>query len=413
MLKLLNLKGKFVRAWTNKVLHLGCRTTNIVESAHGVLKKYLRSSVGDLASCWDEIDKTLAVQFGEIQGSFGRNKTVLEHKYKKIKMMRELEGYVSRRALKFIYDELKRSKTFGFEKEDCGCVQKTSYGLPCACIIAMKSKKNLPLVLDDIYPYWKRLSVQGEEIDDDFSMVEEWNGIQERLKTSPYNMKLYIKEMMRQIAFSETTNLSQPSKKAVTKGVPKRKRTTLKVSSTGRNPSRWETIDSQNPDSQPSQPKKSLPKRKDARLGTYSHSQASSSTSKPFRNIPYISQIPNLMRPFVEEIVNVKWDGHCGFRVVARHLGTDEEDHVLVCQALIQELRNHKSDYMPIYDTDERYNKILDGLHPQKCTSGVAPPDKWLTTPDMGHIIASCYKRVIVLLTLPEMGGVGETYFPI
>ena len=124
---ILNLKEKFVRAWTNKVLNLGCRTTNIVESAHGALKKYLRSSVGDLASCWDEIDKMLAVQFGEIQGSFGRNKTVVEHKYKKIKMMRELEGYVSRRALKFIYDEFKCSKTFVFGKEDCGCVQKTSY----------------------------------------------------------------------------------------------------------------------------------------------------------------------------------------------------------------------------------------------------------------------------------------------
>ena len=40
-------------------------------------------------------------------------------------MMKELEGYVSRRALRFIYDELKRSKTFGFDNEDCGCVQKT------------------------------------------------------------------------------------------------------------------------------------------------------------------------------------------------------------------------------------------------------------------------------------------------
>jgi len=36
---ILNLKEKLVRAWTNKLLHLGCRTTNIVESAHGVLKK--------------------------------------------------------------------------------------------------------------------------------------------------------------------------------------------------------------------------------------------------------------------------------------------------------------------------------------------------------------------------------------
>jgi len=116
--------------------------------------------VGDLTSCWDEIYKMLVVQFSEIQGSFGRNKTVLEHKYKKFKMMRELEGYVSRHALKFIYDELKCSKTFDFCKDDCGCVQKTSYGLPCACILAMKSKQKMPLVLD-IYPHWKRLNVQG------------------------------------------------------------------------------------------------------------------------------------------------------------------------------------------------------------------------------------------------------------
>ena len=45
-----NVKKHFVRAWMNKLLHLGCRSTNIVESAHGHLKRYLRSSVGDLAS---------------------------------------------------------------------------------------------------------------------------------------------------------------------------------------------------------------------------------------------------------------------------------------------------------------------------------------------------------------------------
>jgi len=55
----LPLKKHFVRAWTNKFLHLGCRTTNIVESTHEHLKSYLRSSVGDLALCWDEIDKIL------------------------------------------------------------------------------------------------------------------------------------------------------------------------------------------------------------------------------------------------------------------------------------------------------------------------------------------------------------------
>jgi len=106
----------------------------------------------------------------------------------------------------------------------------------------------------------------------------------------------------------------------VTKGAPKRKRSTLKVSSMGRIPSKWEVIDSKNPDSQRPQPKKSLRKGKDARLDTYSRSQASSSTSKPFRNIPYILHIPNITRPFVEEIMNVERDGNCGFWVIARHL---------------------------------------------------------------------------------------------
>ena len=99
--------------------------------------------------------------------------------------------------------------------------------------------------------------------------------------------------------------------------------------------------------------------------------------------------------------------------MIARHLGKDEEDHVLVRYALINELKNHKSDYMLIYDTEERYNKILNGLYPPKRTIGVAPVDKWMTTPDMGHIVASCYKIPVVLLTLPKTGGVYETYFPI
>jgi len=44
-------KDKIVRAWIDLVLHLGCRTTNIVEGAHGVVKEYLSTSKGDLGTC--------------------------------------------------------------------------------------------------------------------------------------------------------------------------------------------------------------------------------------------------------------------------------------------------------------------------------------------------------------------------
>ncbi|KEH42251.1 hypothetical protein MTR_1g064700 [Medicago truncatula] len=57
--------------------------------------------------------------------------------------------------------------------------------------------------------------------------------------------------------------------------------------------------------------------------------------------------------------------------------------------------------------------KIFDGLYPPTSKNGDASPEKWLTTPDMGHIIASFYNRAVVLLTLPEMSGACETYFPI
>jgi len=89
--------------------------------------------VGDLASCWDEIDKILAIQLSKIQASFGMSRAVLEHRYKGIILYFELDGYLSRAALGFIFEEEKRSKTFGFAKKEYGCVHKTSYKLSCAC----------------------------------------------------------------------------------------------------------------------------------------------------------------------------------------------------------------------------------------------------------------------------------------
>jgi len=102
---------------------------------------------------------------------------------------------------------------------------------------------------------------------------------------------------------------------------------------------RWERVDSEYPDSQSSQPKISLSKRKGARLGTYSRSQASMPTTKHFRNLPYITQMSKIMRPSIENIVNVKGYDNCEFRVIARHMGMDEENHVLVPSALIHELK--------------------------------------------------------------------------
>ena len=63
----------------------------------------------------------------------------------------------------------------------------------------------------------------GEESNEDgFSVEDELKGIQERLKKLPFQMKLEVKEVLRQLAFPETTMMSPPPRKVPTKGAKKK-----------------------------------------------------------------------------------------------------------------------------------------------------------------------------------------------
>jgi len=76
------------------------------------------------------------------------------------------------------------------------------------------------------------LRVCEEEVEDDFSVIEEIVVIQERLQKVSYKMKLHIKKVMCQLAFLSDTILSPPPRKVVTKGSKKRVRSTPKESYT-------------------------------------------------------------------------------------------------------------------------------------------------------------------------------------
>jgi len=141
------------------------------------------------------------------------------------------------------------------DKEICGCVQRTSYGLPCACKIATKILEDKQILLDEIHHHWLRLRMGEESNEDGFSIEDELKGIQECLKKLPFQMKLEVKEVLRQLAFLETTMMSPPPRKVPTKGAKKKvdiARSKRKITSTSRIPSSWEVVDSQNLDSQPS-----------------------------------------------------------------------------------------------------------------------------------------------------------------
>jgi len=81
-----------------------------------------------------------------------------------------------------------------------------------------------------------------------------------------------------------------------------------------------------------------------------------------------------------------------------------EENYVTVYKTLIREVKDHMNDNMRIYGSEERYNYILNGLRPLENSSGIAPPDKWLTLSNLNHIVATYYNRVVVELTNHEIG---------
>ena len=243
MTTLNEVKEKIVRVWTYHVLYLGCRTTNKVESVHGLVMKYLDNSVGDLGTCWEKMHDMLVFQFTAIQTSFGQSVTVLEHRFKDVTLYSGLGGHVSRYVLDNIALEESRCRgTLCMDKEICGCVQRTSYGQPRACEITTKIFEDKPILFDEIQLHWHRLRMGEECNEHGFSVDDEWNGIQERLKKVPYQMNLEIKEVLRQLTFTETTMLSPPPRKVPTKGAMKKvdiARSRGKITSTSRIPSSW------------------------------------------------------------------------------------------------------------------------------------------------------------------------------
>ena len=112
-----------------------------------------------------------------------------------------------------------------------------------------------------------------------------------------------------------------------TKGASKKNKTTPKT--TRRIPSSWETIDSQHPESRSSPRKKSSqPKRKGARIGIFPVPVPTPiSVSRNYDPSNPMYYMPKFTRPYIERIVDVIGDGHCGFRAIAESMGLTEESH--------------------------------------------------------------------------------------
>jgi len=196
---------------------------------------------------WDTVNQMLENQHNEIQTSFGRSKTVMEHRYKGQILFSQLIYNISRTGLNFLFHEAKRSETTGADSSLCGCTIRTTYGLPCACIISKKKELNSPIRMDEVADHWKKLRFDDfdppKENDSKITISDELEVIMEKFAKADDTTKMHIKEQLRKIAFPETTDLKPPSQPVKTKGAPKKSKITQDDTSTKRSPSYFEHVD--------------------------------------------------------------------------------------------------------------------------------------------------------------------------
>ncbi|KAH1247928.1 Protein FAR1-RELATED SEQUENCE 5 [Glycine max] len=233
-------KEKFVSAWTNKVMHLGNTTTNRVESAHSSLKRLLQNNIGDLCSVWDAMNNMITLQHTEIKASFETSTYVVGHVFQKT-LYRRLLGMVSRYALNQIAAELERVDYAGKNPSSCGCMVRTTLGLPCACELSKYVGCCIPL--DSIHMFWRRLSFLDQGLSKpEVGIKDVMETIYQKFEELDVCGKFTLRTKLCEIAHPDQNSMCPPPAKVNTKGAPK-KTTSRNPRSTKHDPSYWEYVD--------------------------------------------------------------------------------------------------------------------------------------------------------------------------
>ncbi|XP_028118504.1 uncharacterized protein LOC114316046 [Camellia sinensis] len=101
--------------------------------------------------------------------------------------------------------------------------------------------------------------------------------------------------------------------------------------------------------------------------------------------------------PFLEN--RVAADGNCGFRAIAGLMGFGEEGWLQVRKDLLKELHTHSDYYRKLFGSQERIDDLTNILASFEPNPGL---DRWMTMPDMGHLISSFCQVVLVHLFMQQ-----------
>ncbi|KAK9683104.1 hypothetical protein RND81_10G116800 [Saponaria officinalis] len=308
---------KFVLCYTNEYFHLGNTTTSRVESAHSLLKAWLKSAHLTLDTMWSRIHSMLEGQHSkirkELQDSMSRPRITQ-------RLFSLLQGKVSTKALEIMQDELKRGVALRVGLElGCGCVLRTTHGLPCACTLVDMKNNGSRVHLSDIHSFRRTLEYDNEKAmpKNDNDMLEEL--VDKARQSDPVYRKVFL-EKLRDIFHPENEDILAPAVRENPKGRPR--------GSTTRNKSGFEH----------SMRKYGTPSTDASTniqhmVGDFAAGVAGAPLEKNYTKGLLSTWVKRYgvmeeLWPHFDCWIDVGSDGHCGFRVLSHALRGGEEDYI-------------------------------------------------------------------------------------
>ncbi|KAK9927749.1 hypothetical protein M0R45_024918 [Rubus argutus] len=353
-------KEKFVQAWTDAFMHFGIakgynRSGTVFEdriidfictSSPPVKKQILQ-----LEKSFEEIHAGLQMQNNQIKASFESSLTMVETIEFWYYELKDLRGFVSIKALELVEKQI----TLVIDGAMCCCAIRRTHGLPCAHEIAEYKIDGQPIPLECIHPHWTKLDMEP------LRETAESSGVNEKMKRRRLSKKM-----------NTSTHFASPSSEIIVEFAQHNSNTC------------------------------SPP---------ILHSKQGRQLEETVYCLPlkFIGVCPTVMRPYILYIEDVASDGHCGFRVVASLLGNSNEDGwIRVRSDLIKELEFNSAQYAQLFMSEKRVDELHHALA-YFGTTCLYQKEHWMTMPDMGHIIASCYNVVLMLFSSTQC----LTFFPL
>jgi len=106
----------------------------------------------------------------------------------------------------------------------------------------------------------------------------------------------------------------------------------------------------------------------------------------------YLRHFPPMIHQYIEKILDVEADGHCGFRVIAWALGRGQDAFMDVRKEIYRDLTGQSKFYLDQGFLDE-IDRVAWRIRFED--SGPCDIDHWMSMPTTGHLMAEVYDRPV------------------